>query len=500
MEVGKAEMNKTKSSRRELDRVVSGFVIAVAILFLPGVCQAQGYTITTFAGKTGTPDFTGDGGPATGAKLNGPYGVALDLSGNLYIADYQNDVVRKIAINGVITTVAGSDSLGYSGDNGPATSAKLNGPEAVAVDTAGNLYIADTVNNAIRKVSINGTITTFAGRGSGCAQQTDLVGDGCPATSAKLSVPSGVAVDPAGNVYIGDTSNNRIRLVSPNGIITTAAGTGHSGYSGDEGPAAGAMLDGPTGLALNAAGELYIADPSNFVIRKISANGTITTMAGSNSQGYFGDGGAAVDAKLNLPSGVAADNSGNVYIADMMNSRVREVLANGVITTIAGNGACGAVNYVPTVLATDAKLCDQVAGVAVDPDGNVYVADYSLNRIFRLTPPSFFSGEDDVTSPIYYLQLAGGNLFGYYGYLSSSVLFHVDLGYEAFISSANDSIYFYDFASGHWWYSSASLFPYLYDFSLSSWIYYFTDPNNPGHYSTNPRYFSNLTTQMIFKM
>jgi uncharacterized protein (TIGR03437 family) len=373
-------------------------LIGMIALLTPALCRAQGYTITIVAGTGGNGGYSGDGGPATGAKLNAPYGVALDSSGNLYIADYNNNNVRKIAVSGIITTVAGSDSNGYSGDGGPATSAKLSGPSGLAVDTSGNLYIADTGNHVIRKVSANGTITTVAGGGSGCSQQTDAEGDGCPATSAKLVGTfgyrgTGVAVDTSGNLYISDADT--IRKVSANGTITILAGVVGNfggGYSGDGGLASNARLSNPQGLALDSAGELYIADTDNEVIRKISANGTITTVAGSNSAGFSGDGGAAVDAKLHSPQAVAVDSSGNLYIADNGNARVREVLANGPITTIGGNGGSAgagcAVSLIPSGgPAVKAAICG-VAGVAVNAAGDVYVADGDgQNLILLLTPP-----------------------------------------------------------------------------------------------------------------
>ena len=285
----------------------------------------QTYTINTVAGNVpaGHSLYGGDGGPAVSAQLASPLGVALDSSGNLYIADTDNQRIRKVS-NGVITTVAGNGPAGFYGDNGPATSAWLNNPAGVVLDSAGNLYIADTNNQRIRKVS-NGMITTVAGNGT-----LGFSGDNGPATNAMLNQPTGVALDSAGNLYIADSHNNRIRKVS-NGVIATVAGIGTNGYSGDGGPATSAQLSFPAGLAVDSAGNLYIADTFNGRIRKVS-NGVITTVAGG---GFYGDNGPATSAQLNYPEGVAVDSAGNLYIA--ASDRIRKV-SNGVIITVAGGG------------------------------------------------------------------------------------------------------------------------------------------------------------------
>ena len=324
--------------------------------------------VTTVAGN-GTAGFSGDGGPATSARFEYPSGVALDSAGNLYIADCDNNRIRKVS-NGVITTVAGNGAQGYSGDNGPATGAHLVCPGAVAVDSSGSLYIADTLNFRIRKVSA-GLITTVAGNGT-----PGFSGDNGPATSAQLSAPQGgMAVDSAGSLYFADTGNNRIRKIL-NGVITTVAGSGTEGYSGDNGPATNAQLYSPLGVAVDSAGNLYIADNSNARIRKVS-NGVITTVAGNGTFGYGGDGGPATGAELQQPWGVAVDAAGSLYIADTDNARIRKV-SNGVITTVAGNGTHGyGGDYGP---ATSAQLGSPY-GVAVDPVGSLYIADTYCNCI-----------------------------------------------------------------------------------------------------------------------
>jgi uncharacterized protein (TIGR03437 family) len=360
------------------------------------------YTIHTVAGNGGY-GYSGDGGSATTAEVYHPAGVAMDPAGNLYIADTDNQRIRKVA-NGIITTVAGNGVLGFGGDNGPATSAQFWSPQGVAVDSAGNLYVADTNNSRIRRVS-NGVITTVAGNGA-----SGYTGDGGPAISAQLNQPmGGVAVDSAGNLYIADTDNDRVRKVS-NGVITTFAGNGTYGFSGDGGLATSAQLFNPLGVAVDSAGNLYIADSDNNRVRKVS-NGVITTVAGTgptnwtSSVGTFGgDNGPATSAQLNYPEGVAVDSAGNIYIADIGNDRIRKV-ANGVITTVAGNGTLGySGDNGPAI---SARLA-QPYGVAVDSAGNIYIADAGNNRIRILTLSS--SCTYSVSPTTLQAPASGGNL------------------------------------------------------------------------------------------
>ncbi len=325
--------------------------------------------ITTIAGN-GIPTFSGDGGPATSASINVNYGgIAIDAAGNIYIADDLNQRVRKVS-NGIITTVAGNGTQGFSGDGGPAINAALNGPSRVTLDGAGNLYIADSGNQRVRKVS-NGIITTVAGNGN-----PGFGGDGGPATSAYFNYPSGLTFDAAGNLYIADTLNYRIREVS-NGIITTVAGTGTLGFSGDGGPATAAELYAPYGVAVDAAGNLYIADASNRRIRKVS-NGIINTFAGNGQYRFSGDGGPAISATFYSPQGLAMDAAANVYIGD--GNRIRKV-SNGIITTVAGNGSYGFSG--DGASATSAAI--QSTGVAVDAGGNLYIADIGNSRIRKVS-------------------------------------------------------------------------------------------------------------------
>jgi RHS repeat-associated protein len=286
--------------------------------------RAPDGTVTLVAG-TGVQGYSGDGGPAVNARLNSPYGMDVDGQGNLYFADYGNYRIRRVSPAGIITTVAGNGSYGFSGDGGPAVSAMLSVPWGVTADGQGTLFIADTDNSRVRKVTPDGIIRTIAGTGT-----QFYCGDGAPATSACVGWPAKVAVDPQGNVFIPDYLNHRIRKVTPDGIIRTVAGVGPfgngaGGYGGDGGPATGAQLNGPLALALDAAGNLYIPDYFNHRVRKLTPDGIITTMAGNGTAGFSGDGGPATGAQLNFPRAAAVDGAGKLYIADGNNGRIRRL-------------------------------------------------------------------------------------------------------------------------------------------------------------------------------
>ena len=273
--------------------------------------------ITTIAG-TGVGGYSGEGLQATDAQIGNIDGVVLDKYGNLFLADDGGNRIWKINTAGVMTTIAGSGTYAFSGDNGPGTAAEIAGPHGIAVDTMGNVYFADFGNNRVRKISTTGIITTVAGSGTS-------VGDLGPATAAMVKEPYGVAVDKAGNLYIAEWTGNRIRKVDAVGIITTLAGNGMPGYTGDNGPATAAKIKGPAGIAISDYGELYLTDPNDNVVRKISRNGYISTIAGTGVFGHSGDGGIAINAEMKGPLGVFTDKVGNVFITEFANHTVRKI-------------------------------------------------------------------------------------------------------------------------------------------------------------------------------
>jgi len=340
--------------------------------------DAASGVITTVAGN-GTDGFSGDGGPASAASLSNPSGTALDGAGNLFIADKNNQRIRRVnAATGTITTVAGNGASGFSGDGGPASAAMLNLPDGVALDGAGNLFIADEGNARIRGVdAATGSITTVAGNGV-----FGFSGDGGPATAASLYVSGGVAVDGAGNLFIGDGQNVR-RVDAATGIIDSVAGNGASGFSGDGGPATAASLGGFRGVAVDGGGNLLVADTQNLRIRRVdAATGVINTVAGNGTEGFSGDGGPATYASLDVPDGLAMDADGNIFIADSSNDRIRRIdAATGIISTVAGNGIEG---YSGDGGPATAASLDGPERVALDGDGNLLISDDGNRRLRKV--------------------------------------------------------------------------------------------------------------------
>ena len=350
------------------------------LLLVPFVCPAQMgyYLITTVAGN-GTSGFSGDGGAATSAELNNPISVALDAANNLYIADSGNNRIRKVS-GGNISTYAGKGGAGYSGDGGQATAAQLNSPSGVWVDAQGNLDFTDLGNYVIRQITPGGVINTIAGNNT-----VGFSGDGGPATAAQLNQPFGIVTDADGNLYFSDTQNNRVRVVTTDGNIKTFLGTNRAATLCGNGPAGNASLQSPLGLATDAAGDVYVADSRNNCIRMVTTAGNIVTVAGTGASGVSGDGGPATAAKLARPFGIALDSTGNLFIADYTNSRIRMVGPAGTITTIAGGTGVGYTGDNTGIVATNAQINFPTA-VAVDNAGHIYIADSDNNVIRMLTP------------------------------------------------------------------------------------------------------------------
>jgi sugar lactone lactonase YvrE len=320
--------------------------------------------VTTLAGSgvSGYGDSTG-----TAARFNNPRGVAVDASGTVYVADSNNHRIRKITPSGVVTTFAGSGTAGYT--NGTGTAAQFNTPSGIAVDASGTVYVADNSNHRIRKITPSGVVTTLAG--SGVAGYADGTG-----TGARFNSPSGVTVDAAGTVYVADSTNHRIRKITPVGVVTTFAGSGTAGYTDGTGTAV--QFNSPSGVTVDAAGTVYVADNSNHRIRRITPVGVVTTFAGSGTAGYTDGTGTAV--QFNYPRGVVVDAAGNVYVTDISNHRIRKITPAGVVATLAGSGVAGYDNGNGTVAQFYSPY-----GVAIDAAGAVYIAEMSAHRIRKIT-------------------------------------------------------------------------------------------------------------------
>jgi len=390
--------------------------------------------ITTVAGN-GTKGFSGDGGPAAQASLDSPLGIAVGPEGSLYISDFDKHRIRRVDQDGNITTVAGNGTVGFSGDGGPATQASLNAPYGIAVGVEGSLYISDFNSHRIRRVDQDGNITTVAGNGT-----AGFSGDGGPAIQASLNGPIGIAVGADGNLYFSDAGNQRVRRVSPDGNIITVAGNGTSGFSGDGGPAIQASLNAPYDVAIGTDGSVYISDIGNQRVRRVGTDGIITTVAGNGSAGFSGDGGPANQASLNNPYGIAVASDGALYISDYFNARIRRVDEAGVIVTVAGKGTYGfggdggpalqAVFNVPVF-------------IEIGANGNLYCSDWLNHRIRQVSPvlPGFNSDEIAIPSQdgmeIYRFDPTGRH-FATLSTLTGATLYNFDYDNEGRLRQITD--------------------------------------------------------------
>ena len=352
------------------------YICTLLFIYTTTLPKTFAQNITTLAGN-GTAGYSGDGGPASAAQLNNPYGVAADTAGNIYIADNGNNRIRKVNAAGIISTIAGTGAAGYSGDRGQATAARIQAPRGITLDPAGNVVFSDRGNNVVRKIDVTtGIITTIAGTGGSPA----FTGDGGLATAARLGLTWGVAYDRSGNLYLADDQNCRVRMVNTSGIINTICGTGICFSGGDGGTATAALVQYPVGVAIGYYNNhIYIADDGNNRIREINTSNIISTLAGSPTYGFTGDGGPSTAARLYYPKAVATDDSGNVYIADQNNNRIRKIDTFGNINTIAGNGTAtyGGDNGPAT-----AASLNQPTGIAIiSRFGRVYICDNLNNRI-----------------------------------------------------------------------------------------------------------------------
>ncbi|HTB32456.1 MAG TPA: T9SS type A sorting domain-containing protein [Bacteroidia bacterium] len=364
------------------------YLVVLFICSCSGLLFAQNYIITNVAGQR--YHINPDGGNmATNTHLANPTAVYADNTGNIYISDWGNNKLRVVNSNGVISTLAGIGVNGYSGDGGPSTAAELCGPMGIFADASHNVYMADIGNGRIRKIDTSGIISSIAGNGA-----YGFSGDGGSALNAEFEDPAGICGDKSGNIYVADEFNNRVRKISKSGIISTVAGSASRGYSGDGGPATGAELYYPSSVAVDDSNNIFIADESNNAIRKVNSSGIIFTIAGNGIGGFTGDGGPSNTAELFNAAGVGVDNSGNIYITDGFNERTRKITPDGKISTIAGTGLAG---YSASFdVAIHATLYDPVC-IMADTSGNLYFANIFNNLVQKLsvaptneyTPPLF---------------------------------------------------------------------------------------------------------------
>jgi DNA-binding beta-propeller fold protein YncE len=340
----------------------------------------QGWIITTAAG-TGERGYGGDGGPAARASLNGPFDIGFDTHGNLYFSDTFNHCIRRVdARSNVITTVAGCGEAGYSGDGGAATRARFNEPYGIAIDHAGNIYVADRHNHCVRRVDrSSGNVTTFAGSGA-----SGFSGDDGPASRAGMVEPNGLALDPEQKrLFIADVADHRVRVVDlASGVIWTFAGTGEPEHSGDGGPATAAGIHGARAVKVAADGTVYILERQGSTLRAVNPqSGVITTVAGTGERGYRGDNGPALAAVFDAPKELAIDREGNLLIVDTENHAIRRVdISSGIVVTIVGGRQGGAGDGGPAI----AAALDRPHGAAIAADGSIYIGDTNNHRIRRV--------------------------------------------------------------------------------------------------------------------
>jgi sugar lactone lactonase YvrE len=354
---------------------LAGAVLVIALVFgfaNSAVGEVGDIHVVVGSGKSG---YSGDGGPAMFAELNVPSMVFLDGKGQLYVVDTSNHRVRLIAPNGTIRTVAGNGQRTYSQDGGHALKTAFMTPSSITVDRAGYMYISEWTGHRIRRVDPDGRVWTVAGNG-----QSGYVGEGLNAVETSLWTPAHIFLDGNGNLYLSEWHANRIRRIAPDGTITTVAGNGNPGQAGDGGPATKASINSPNGIFVNDDGTLYIADLGNNRVRRVDPDGIITTVAGEGTPGWSGDGGPATDAKLNRPSGVFVDAAGDLYIADTRNKRIRRVNKLGFIETVAGGGHTAPHDGGK---ATE-SLFRSPSDVFVDQKGDLYVTDGSLRMVRRV--------------------------------------------------------------------------------------------------------------------
>jgi len=442
----------------------------VAVGFLGGLCPllaasnyATPYTFSTVVGTAGTA--SSNDGTGSAASFFQPSGITLDGSGNLYVADSYNDTIRKITPGLVVTTLAGSPRV-YGTADGSGSTARFDNPIGVVVDGSGNIVVVDSYNHTLRKITPAGVVTTFVGS-AGNSGSTDGSG-----STARFYYPGWIALDKSGNFYVTDTYNSTIRKITPGGVVSTLAGS--AGQTGStDGSGSVARFAFPVGVAVDGSGNVYVADSSNDTIRKITSGGVVSTLAGSPGMGGSTDGSGSA-ARFSIPLGVTLDGSGNLYVADNGNDTIRKVTPGGVVTTLAGTPSI-------TGGSTDgngsAALFNSPAGLVVDHSGILYLTDGTNDTIRAGTAPDAFNGA------VVNGTLKTSSWFGYYTYGSYPLVYEYYLGYE-YVYPTNGGATLYDYTSGHFWYTQSSYYPTIYDYSLHAFLYYYS-ANSPHRHFYN---------------